>query len=166
MYKYKNNVISNMGLFFSFGQDSISMTLAVTFYSREYGAYFIMHVGVAVKGSLFYIQQFWVEKKNWRGIQINLLIFITDLYVHCKFLIVVRRPSYNGFIKIDQWASLKVLMEEFLCSGRKGKSIENCSFFSIKLDFSHNISPALFFSPYSTLFLNIQKTFWIQEWKL
>ena len=114
MYKYKNNVISNMGLFFSFGQDSISMTLAVKFYSREYAAYIIMHVGVAVKGSLFYIQQFseW-KKKNWLGIQINLLIFITDLYVHCKFLLVVRRPSYNGLIKIDQWASLKVLMEEF-----------------------------------------------------
>ena len=64
MYKYKNNVISNMGLFFSFGQDSFSMTLAVNLYSREYAAYIIMHVGVAVKGSLFYIQQFSEWKKK------------------------------------------------------------------------------------------------------
>lgn len=29
------------------------MTLAVTFYNKEYGACIIMYVGVAVKGSLF-----------------------------------------------------------------------------------------------------------------
>ena len=70
MYKYKNNVISNMGLFFSLGQDSISMTLAVTFYSREYGAYFIMHVGVAVKEacSIFNNSE-WKKKLTWHSNQ-------------------------------------------------------------------------------------------------
>lgn len=35
---------------------TVSMTLTVTFYSKEYGTYIIMYAGVAVKGSLFYIQ--------------------------------------------------------------------------------------------------------------
>lgn len=58
---------------------------------------------------------------------------------------MVKRPSFNGPVKTDHWASLRGLKEEICYCGREGRSIENCSFFSIKLDFSHHISPALSF---------------------
>lgn len=122
---------------------TVSMTLTVTFYSKEYGTYNVCGSSYQRK-SVLYSTIFWL-KKNWLGIQINLLIFITYLYVDCKFLIVVRRPSFNGPVKTDQWASLRGLKEEICYCGRKGRSIENCSFFSTKLDFSHHMSPALSF---------------------
>lgn len=64
MYKYKSNIISNIdSLVFSHRQDPVSVALTITFYSKEYGAYIIMHVGVVVKRSLFYSTILWVEKK-------------------------------------------------------------------------------------------------------
>lgn len=39
------------------------MILAVIFY-KEYDAYIIMYMGVAVKGSLFYSTIFWVKKTD------------------------------------------------------------------------------------------------------
>lgn len=129
------------------------MILAVIFY-KEYDAYIIMYMGVAVK--VCSIQQFFGWKKlTWHS---NLSFNIHSyLYVYCKFLIVVRRASFNRPIKIDQWPWEAWYWVSDIVGGREGP-IEYHSFFGIKVDSFHHI--------FFLLTQSIQKTFWIQEWKL